>query len=118
MIAGGMLIQGVAISLILYTHGFAWWAVELILLGRGTALVYPTLLAAPDVVHPSWRVSAVGVSRLLCESAYAIGALADLFGVTWAIGVIGGLTSLSGDVAQLVMAESLPRMSHTRAWTT
>lgn len=54
MIVGGMLLQGIAISLIPRTHGFAWWAVELILLGRGTALVYPTLLAvAFDIVHPS-----------------------------------------------------------------
>ncbi len=54
MIVGGMLLQGIAISLILCTHGFAWWVVELLLLGRGTALVHPTLLAAAfDVVHPS-----------------------------------------------------------------
>jgi hypothetical protein len=49
-----MLLWCVAISLILCTHGFAWWAVELIRLGRGTALVYPTLLAAGfDVIHSS-----------------------------------------------------------------
>ena len=65
MIAGGMLLQGVAIGLIPFTQGFALWAVDLILLGLGTALVYPTLLAAvSDVVHPSWRASAVGVYRL------------------------------------------------------
>ncbi len=62
MIVAGMLLQGVAIGLIPFTQGFAWWAVDLILLGLGTALVYPTLLAAvSDVVHPSWRASAVGV---------------------------------------------------------
>lgn len=55
MVAGGMLLWYVAIGLILSTRGFAWWAVELLLLGLGTALVYPTLLAdVSDVVHPSW----------------------------------------------------------------
>src|SRR5205807_8735596 len=53
MIGAGMLLQGVVIGLIPFTQGFAWWAVDLILLGLGTALVYPTLLAAvSDVVHP------------------------------------------------------------------
>ncbi len=85
------------------------------LLGLGTALVYPTLLAAvADVAHPDWRASAVGVYRLWRDSGYAIGALlagvlADLFGVTWAIGVIAGLTFLSGIVVQGVMAETLSR---------
>jgi MFS family permease len=115
MIAGGMMLQGIAIGLIPFTRGFAWWAVDLVLLGLGTALVYPTLLAAvSDVVHPSWRASAVGVYRLWRDSGYAIGALlagvlADLFGVTWAIGAIAGLTFLSGIVVQGVMAETLSR---------
>ncbi len=115
MIVGGMLLQGVAIGLLPLLHGFGWWAVDLVLLGLGTALVYPTLLAAvSDVVHPSWRASAVGVYRLWRDSGYAIGALlagvlADLFGITWAIGVIAGLTFLSGVVVQGVMAETLSR---------
>jgi MFS family permease len=113
MIAGGMMLQGIAIGLLPFTRGFAWWAVDLILLGLGTALVYPTLLAAiSDVVHPNWRASAVGVYRLWRDSGYAIGALlagvlADLFGVSWAIGVIGGVTFLSGIVVQGVMKETL-----------
>jgi len=95
-------------------HGFAWWALWMGLLGLGTALVYPTLLATiADVAHPDWRASAVGVYRLWRDSGYAIGALlagvlADLFGVSWAIGVIAGLTVLSGVLAQAVMAETLP----------
>jgi MFS family permease len=86
----------------------------MVLLGLGTALVYPTLLAAvSDVAHPSWRASAVGVYRLWRDSGYAIGALlagvlADLFGLTWAIGFIAGVTLLSGIVAQGVMHETLP----------
>jgi len=115
MIAGGMMLQGIAIGLIPFTQGFMWWAVDLILLGLGTALVYPTLLAAvSDVAHPAWRASAVGVYRLWRDSGYAIGALlagvlADLFGVSWAIGVIAGVTFLSGIVVQGVMRETLPR---------
>src|SRR5258708_37227396 len=90
------------------------------LLGLGTALVYPTLLATiADVAHPDWRASAVGVYRLWRDSGYAIGAglsgvLADLFGVSFAIGVIGGVTSLSGVVVFGVVGETLParRESH------
>jgi MFS family permease len=114
MIVGGMLLQGVAIGLLPLLHGFGWWALTMGLLGLGTALVYPTLLAAvADVAHPNWRASAVGVYRLWRDSGYAIGALlagvlADLFGITWAIGVIAGLTFLSGIVVSVVMRETLP----------
>ena len=115
MIVGGMVLQGVAIILLPLVHGFAMWAITMILLGLGTALVYPTLLAAvSDVAHPDWRASAVGVYRLWRDSGYALGALlagllADAFGVSWAIGVIGGLTFLSGVVVQSVMRETLLR---------
>ena len=115
MIVAGMMLQGVAIILLPFLHGFAWWAVAMVLLGLGTALVYPTLLAAiSDVAHPEWRASAVGVYRLWRDSGYAIGALlagvlADLFGVPWAIGVIGVLTFLSGVVVKIVMSETLHR---------
>jgi len=120
MIVGGMILQGIAIGLLPLLHGFGWWALTMGLLGLGTALVYPTLLAAvSDVAHPDWRASAVGVYRLWRDSGYALGALlagvlADLFGVSWAIGVIAALTVLSGVVAQAVMAETLPRLQHTR----
>jgi MFS family permease len=120
MIVGGMILQGVAIGLLPLLHGFGWWALTMSLLGLGTALVYPTLLAAvSDVAHPDWRASAVGVYRLWRDSGYALGALlagvlADLFGVSWAIWVISALTVLSGIVAQAVMAETLPRLQHTQ----
>src|SRR5713101_7901261 len=115
MIVGGMLLQGVALGLVPLLHGFGWWALTMGLLGLGTALVYPTLLATiADVAHPDWRASAVGVYRLWRDSGYAIGALlagvlADLFGVTWAIGVIAGVTFLSGVIVYGVMRETLLR---------
>jgi len=114
MIVGGMLLQGAALGLLPLMRGFAWWAVAMVLLGLGTALVYPTLLAAiSDVAHPDWRASAVGVYRLWRDSGYAIGALlagiiADLLGVGFAIGVVGVLTFLSGVVVAMVMRETLP----------
>jgi MFS family permease len=123
MIVGGMLLQGMAIGLLPLVHGFAWWVVAMVLLGLGTALVYPTLLAAvSDVAHPAWRASAVGVYRLWRDSGYAIGALlagvlADLFGVSWAIGVIAGVTFLSGVVVYGVMRETLPRKRVVKAPT-
>jgi len=113
MIMSGMMLQGTALILIPFLHGFAWWVVLMVLLGLGTALVYPTLLAAiSDVAHPEWRASAVGVYRLWRDSGYAIGALlagvlANFFGVPWAIGIIGVLTFLSGVVVKIVMSESL-----------
>src|SRR5262249_5789723 len=94
-------------------QGFAWWAGAMVVLGIGTAMVYPALLAAiSDVAHPTWRATSVGVYRLWRDSGYAIGALlagvlADLFGVVWAIGAIAGLTTASSALAQLVMDETL-----------
>jgi MFS family permease len=123
MIVGGMMLQGVAIGLLPLLHGFGWWALTMGLLGLGTALVYPTLLAAvADVAHPDWRASAVGVYRLWRDSGYAIGALlagvlADLFGISWAIGVIAGVTFLSGVIVQGVMAETLSRTRPVQAST-
>ncbi len=114
MIAAGMWLQAGAIFSILLIRGFWPWCVGAALLGLGTALVYPTLLASiGDVAHPSWRASAVGVYRLWRDSGYAIGALAsgalaDLFGVGWAIGAVGGVTLLSGLVVAVVMYETLP----------
>jgi MFS family permease len=112
MIVGGMVLQGAAIGLLPFVHGFGWWATAMALLGLGTAFVYPTLLAAiSDVAHPSWRASSVGVYRLWRDSGYAIGAvlvgvLADHFGVTWAIWVIAAVTALSGVLAQFVVTET------------
>src|SRR5258708_18003160 len=109
-----MMLQGVAIVSLSLTSGFAPWAAASTLLGIGTAMVYPTLLATiGDVAHPSWRASAVGVYRLWRDGGYALGALmagalADGVGMIWAIAVIGGLTLLSGIIVAFVMYETHP----------
>ena len=114
LIVGGMWLQAAALALLPLTHGFGPWAAAMVLLGLGTALVYPTFLAAvSDVAHPSWRASAVGVYRLWRDSGYAVGALqagllADLFGVPWAIAGVAALTFLSGAVVVARMDETLP----------
>lgn len=114
MIVAGLWVQSVGILLVVLLQGFTAWVFAAVLMGLGTALVYPTLLAAvSDVAHPSWRGSAVGVYRLWRDGGYAIGALlsgvlADALGMGWAIGAIGVLTALSGMVTALVMYETHP----------
>jgi MFS family permease len=112
MIAAGMWVQAIGIALFVIGSDFWIWLAGSILLGIGTALVYPTLLAAvSDVVYPSWRASAVGVYRLWRDAGYAVGALsagllADAFGGSTAIAAIGALTFLSGVVVAAVMQET------------
>ncbi len=114
MIVAGMWVQAAGILLVLLAYGFLPWALAMVLLGLGTALVYPTLLAAiSDVAHPAWRASAVGVYRLWRDGGYAIGALltgvlADLLGAPWAIAGIATLTFASGVVVLGRMYETLP----------
>lgn len=115
LIAGGMVLQGTALAAIALVRGFWPWAGAAALLGAGTAMVYPTLLASiGDVAHPRWRGSAVGVYRLWRDSGYAVGALlagvlADLFGMDWAIGAVAALTVGSGALVALRMPETLRR---------
>jgi MFS family permease len=113
LITAGMVVQGLALLGMTLTQGFLAWAVAGIALGIGTAMVYPTLLAAiGDVAHPAWRASAVGIYRLWRDLGYAIGAvlaglLADALGMSSAIGVIGGLTIASGILVAVRMPETL-----------
>jgi MFS family permease len=85
-----------------------------VLLGAGTAMVYPALLAAVgDVAHPAWRATSVGVYRFWRDLGYAVGALtagivAATLGLVWAVHVAGLLTLLSGLVAWALMNETLP----------
>jgi MFS family permease len=110
-----MLVQAVGIAVTATSTIFTGFALGAVLLGVGTAMVYPTLLAAiGDVAHPSWRASSVGVYRLWRDLGYAVGALlagaiADLLGVAAAIWIVAGLTFTSVLVAALRMTETLPR---------
>lgn len=109
----GMWIQAIGILIIAITSHISTFIIGNLLLGLGTALVYPTLLAGiGDVAHPSWRASAVGIYRLWRDSGYAAGAViagvtADYFGLRVAIGVVAFLTFLSGVVVAIRMRETL-----------
>jgi MFS family permease len=119
LIVWGMWVQAVGIGVVTLVQAFGGFVIGAVLLGIGTAMVYPTLLAAiGDVAHPSWRASAVGVYRLWRDLGYAVGALlagvtADAFGVPAAMWVIAALTFGSGLVAALRMSETLPTLAHT-----
>ena len=113
LIVAGMWLQAAGIALVAIAAAFAGFAAGAVLLGVGTAMVYPTLLAAiGDVAHPSWRASAVGVYRLWRDLGYAAGALlaglvADAFGLGAAMWAIAALTFISGVVAAARMTETL-----------
>ena len=121
LIVWGMWIQAAGIALVTVASAIAGFVVAVLLLGIGTAMVYPTLLAAiGDVAHPSWRASAVGVYRLWRDLGYAIGALlagliADAFGLQAAMWFIATLTFASGTVSALRMTETLPARLPTRS---
>ena len=114
MIAAGMWVQALGIWWLVVGQNFWQWIVGAILLGIGTAMVYPTLLAAiSDVAHPSWRASAVGVYRLWRDLGFAVGGLAagllaDALGIPTAIAAIGALTFISGVIVAGAMYETLP----------
>ncbi|WP_425459497.1 MFS transporter [Georgenia muralis] len=111
-VVGGMTVQAVALALVALGDTFAAWAVASVLLGAGTAMVYPTLLAAVgDVAHPAWRARAVGVYRLWRDLGFAVGALlaglvADLLGVRAAVWVVAALTAVSGIIVAMRMYET------------
>ncbi|WP_151478543.1 MFS transporter [Streptomyces albicerus] len=115
LITAGMLLQAAAIALVAAGTTFGVWATAQILLGVGTALVYPTLLAVVgDVAHPAWRARAVGVYRLWRDGGFAVGALlagalADAYSLTTAIWAIAALTAASGLVVAVRMYETHPR---------
>lgn len=112
LIASGMWVQAAGIGVVVASQAFAGFAVGATLLGIGTAMVYPTLLASiGDVALPSWRASAIGVYRLWRDLGYAIGAViaglaADRFGLAGAIWLIAGLTAASGFVVAVRMRET------------
>jgi len=114
LIAFGMWVQAAGIVIIVVSRGMPKALIGAVLLGLGTAMVYPTLLAAiTDVTHPEWRASSVGVYRLWRDLGYAFGAvlsgvIADAFGLPAAIGAVAIVTFASGVVVAVRMRETLP----------
>ena len=113
LIVAGMGLQAVALAGVAAAESFTPWAAAAVLLGIGTALVYPTLLAAVgDVAHPQWRARAVGVYRFWRDTGFAVGAvtaglLADSLGIRNAIWVAAVLTAASGVLVAFRMYETL-----------
>jgi MFS family permease len=112
LITAGMLTQAAALAIIAVADTFALWAAAAMVLGAGTAMVYPTLLAViGDVAHPAWRGRAVGIYRVWRDAGYAVGALmggivADLWGLRAAVWVAAALTAASGLVVAIRMYET------------
>ena len=119
LIASGMIVQGAAIAMIAATSSTAVWTIAVAVLGAGTAMVYPTLLASiGDVAHPAWRARSVGVYRLWRDAGFAVGALlagllADLISIEAAIYAVAGLTVASGVLVIVRMYETHPPIRHT-----
>jgi MFS family permease len=111
LIVAGMWVQSAGLFLTAATRQFEWWFVGSLLLGLGTAMVYPSLIAAvSDASHPTWRARSLSVYRFWRDLGYAIGALsagiiADIFGMVWAIASIAGLTFASGAIVAVLMRE-------------
>jgi MFS family permease len=112
LIAGGMWVQAASIAVVVLSSSFSGFGLGAVLLGVGTAMVYPTLLAAiGDVAQASWRGSAIGVYRLWRDLGYAVGALlagatADALGLPAAMWLVAALTFASGLVAAVRMSET------------
>lgn len=111
LIVAGMWVQAAGLFLTALTRSFEYWLAGSLLLGLGTAMVYPSLIAAvSDASLPAWRARSLSVYRFWRDLGYAIGALsagliADFLGFAWAIGVIATLTFLSGLIVAVVMRE-------------
>jgi MFS family permease len=121
-----MLTQALSLAAVAAADSFVMWSFAATLLGAGTAMVYPTLLAVigdillaviGDIAHPEWRARAVGTYRLWRDLGFVVGAvlsgvLADLWGVRSAVWTIAGLTAASGLFAAARMYETMgPRLS-------
>jgi MFS family permease len=116
LIVAGMLLQAVAIAGFVALPGLGWWITESVVLGAGTALVYPTLLAViSDVARIPDRATSVGIYRLWRDAGYAVGAIvagviADAAGFSAAIVTVAALTGVSGIIVAIRMRESKPNL--------
>ncbi|WP_226581722.1 MFS transporter [Halobacillus litoralis] len=117
LIVSGMFVQALSLWLMLLVDTFLLWIICAAILGIGTAMVYPTIIASiSDVAHPEWRATSMGVYRFWRDSGYAFGALiagiiADLVNVDWAVGLVAALPFISGLIAWKKLKETL----HARA---
>jgi len=111
LIAAGMWLQAAGLFMTAFSTTFEWWLLASVFLGLGTAMVYPSLIAAvSDASDPRWRARSLSVYRFWRDLGYAIGALsagiiADVFGLVWAIGAIAALTFFSGVIVAIAMRE-------------
>jgi MFS family permease len=111
-ITGGLWVQASGIALFVAAADLPVWLLAAVIMGLGTGMVYPTLLAAiSDRAHPAWRASALGVYRLWRDSGYAFGAvvggvLADLFSIQVAVLAIAALTLAAGAVTYFMLPET------------
>ena len=119
LIAGGQFTEAAGLVVIAVGDTVGPWAMGSALFGAGTAMAYPTLIAAVgDIAHPRWRGTAVGVYRLWRDLGFAVGAviggvIADVFMIETAILVVAAITALSGFDVALHMGETLPRADRT-----
>ena len=115
LIYPGMIIQGIGIWVVLFAGSMLGWVIGMSLLGVGTALVYPTLLAAiSDLTHPKWRATSLGVYRFWRDLGFVFGAvgigyIADLFGLNDAFHIVALLAVGSGIFVLVVMKETINR---------
>ncbi|MGP4080753.1 MFS transporter [Pseudalkalibacillus sp. R45] len=113
MITLGMWLQALSIWWILLVEGYTLWLIGAVLLGVGTAMVYPTLIASiSDVAHPDWRASSLGIYRSLRDAGYAFGAimagvLTDFLNVNWAMGLVALIPFLAGLIAASKLEETV-----------
>ncbi|MFG6120253.1 MFS transporter [Thalassobacillus sp. B23F22_16] len=115
LITSGMWLQALSLWLILLVNSYSMWLTGALLLGIGTAMVYPTIMASiSDVAHPDWRATSMGVYRFWRDSGYAFGALlagliADMLGVSWSIGLVALMPLLAGLLTAMRMDETLKK---------
>ena len=113
LVVAGMWVQAAALLMVPFHQSFSWWLVASVLLGVGTAMVYPTLIASvSDASHPNWRARSLSVYRFWRDLGYAIGAvlagvIGDFFGMTWAIAGVGLLTFISGTIFAILTREKV-----------
>jgi MFS family permease len=124
LITGGLWVTAIGIILFALASDTTLWFLAAAIMGFGTAMVYPTFLAAmSDLAHPTWRASALGVYRLWRDSGYAFGALlggilSDIFTIQIAVLIIAALTVLSGAITALFLPETanIHSVSNTKTY--